>query len=135
MPAGAVPKMMASKQMLVMTPDGKKVAASITMATNMATIDSKSEPTVGDLEVDSKVDPVVVELEVGPAVVKNNENLKRRKGTNGNGETARKSDGKTNHTYLVSQITYYLTTIQSRDFHQLLQRNYNHFLTKPESMV
>ena len=39
MPAGAVPKMMASKQMLVMTPDGKKVAASITMATNMATID------------------------------------------------------------------------------------------------
>ena len=39
MPAGAVPKMMASKQMPVMTPDGYKVAAYITMAENMATID------------------------------------------------------------------------------------------------
>ena len=38
-PAGAVPKMTASKQMPVMIPDGKKVAAYITMAKNMATID------------------------------------------------------------------------------------------------
>ena len=39
MPTGAVPKMMASKQMPVMTPDGSKVPAYITMAGNMATID------------------------------------------------------------------------------------------------
>ena len=39
MPAGAVPKMMASKQMPVMTPDGTKIAAYITMAENMANID------------------------------------------------------------------------------------------------
>ena len=39
MPAGAVPKMMASKQMLVKTPDGTKIAAYITMAENMASID------------------------------------------------------------------------------------------------
>ena len=38
MPAGAVPKMMVSKQMPVMTPDGTKVAAYITMAGNMASI-------------------------------------------------------------------------------------------------
>ena len=37
MPAGAVPKMMASKQMSLM--DGSKVVAYITMAGNMATID------------------------------------------------------------------------------------------------
>ena len=39
MPAGAVPKMMASKQMPMMTPDRKKVAAYLTMAANMANMD------------------------------------------------------------------------------------------------
>ena len=39
MPAGAVPKVMASKQMLVMTPDGAKVAAYLTFSVNMANID------------------------------------------------------------------------------------------------
>ena len=39
MPAGAVPKMMASKQMKVMTPDGDKVAAYLTFSRNMANID------------------------------------------------------------------------------------------------
>ena len=38
MPVGAVPKMMASKQMPVMTPNGKKVAPYLTLAANMATM-------------------------------------------------------------------------------------------------
>ena len=39
MPAGAVSKMMASKQMPVMTPDGAKVATYLTFSENMANID------------------------------------------------------------------------------------------------
>ena len=39
MPAGAVPKMMASKQMKVMTPEGDKVAAYLTFSVNKANID------------------------------------------------------------------------------------------------
>ena len=39
MPAGAVPKMMASKQMKVMTPEGDKVAAYLTFLGNTANID------------------------------------------------------------------------------------------------
>ena len=39
MPAGAVPKMMANKQMKVMTPEGNKVASYSTFSGNMANID------------------------------------------------------------------------------------------------
>ena len=39
MPAGAVPKMMASKQMNTLTPEGDKVAAYLTYARNIANID------------------------------------------------------------------------------------------------
>ena len=39
MPAGAVPKMMTSKQMKVMTPESNKVAAYLTFLGNMANID------------------------------------------------------------------------------------------------
>ena len=38
-PTGAVPKMMTSKQMKVMSPEGDKVAAYLTYAGNMANID------------------------------------------------------------------------------------------------
>ena len=59
------------------------------------------------------------------------QNLKRRKGINRNGGTTRKSGGKTNHMFLVSQITYY----QSKAFHLMLKRNCNHFSIELVSTV
>ena len=80
-----------------------------------SSVDSDIGPAVDDSKGDSKVDPVIFESEVGLAVVENNERChpkpkgkeyrskpKREKGISGNGETKRKSDGKTNHTYLIS---------------------------------
>ena len=64
-----------------------------------------------------------------------NQNLKQRiKGTNKNGSTTRRLDGKTNQKYPIFQHTYYKRMIyQSKEFHQQFQKNYNHFLTELES--